>query len=131
MAWNSHVSWLNMLDMMLFKIMQLDLEEHQISQWDTGFDPYSTGEQKMAQWWERSPPTNVAGLKSRRQRHMWVQVVVGSLLFSERFFSCMMAKKMVFGIEITEVQGAVLSWKGSGIAAIETNTPHPHLLQVL
>ena len=27
------------------------------------------------------------GFKSRRRRHMWVEFVVGSLLFSERFFS--------------------------------------------
>ena len=39
--------------------MQLDLEEHQISWWDTGFGPYSTGEQRMAHWWEHLPPTNV------------------------------------------------------------------------
>ena len=28
-----------------------------------------------------------SGFKSRRGRHMWVEFVVGSLLFSERFFS--------------------------------------------
>ena len=27
------------------------------------------------------------GFKSRRRRHMWVEFVVGSLLYSERFFS--------------------------------------------
>ena len=37
----------------------------------------------LAQWWERSPPTNV----SRVRRHMWVEFVVGSLLCSERFLS--------------------------------------------
>ena len=43
-------------------------------------------EQAMAQWWEHSPPTSVAGFTSLRQRHMWVEFVVGSLLCSERFF---------------------------------------------
>ena len=44
---------------------------------------------RVAQWWERSPPTNVAppGFKSRRRRHVWVEFVVGSLHCSERFFS--------------------------------------------
>ena len=41
----------------------------------------------MAQWWERSPPTNVAGgFKFRRRRHMRVEFVAGSLLCSESFF---------------------------------------------
>ena len=43
-------------------------------------------EQAMAQWWEHSPPTSVAGFTSLRRRHMWVEFVVGSLLCSERFF---------------------------------------------
>ena len=43
---------------------------------------WSSGE-VMAQWCERSPPTNV----SRTRRRMWVEFVVGSLPFSERFFS--------------------------------------------
>ena len=30
--------------------------------------------------------TNVAGFKSRRQCHTWVELVVGSLLCSEKFF---------------------------------------------
>ena len=42
---------------------------------------------RVAQWWEHSPPTNVAGFESRRRRHMWVEFVVGSLPCSERFFS--------------------------------------------
>ena len=42
---------------------------------------------RVAQWWVHSPPTNVAGFESRRRRHMCVEFVVGSLLFSERFFS--------------------------------------------
>ena len=37
----------------------------------------------MAQWWEQSPPTNVARV---RFPDMWVEFVVGSLLCSERFF---------------------------------------------
>ena len=41
----------------------------------------------MAQWWEHSPPTNVARFDSRTRHHMWVEFVVGSLLCSERFFS--------------------------------------------
>ena len=45
------------------------------------------GEQGMAQWWERSPSTNVAGFNSRHRRHMWVEFVVGSLSWSDRFFS--------------------------------------------
>ena len=43
--------------------------------------------QGMAQWWERSPPTNVARDQIPAWRHMWVEFVVGSLLCSERFFS--------------------------------------------
>ena len=42
---------------------------------------------RVVQWWEYSPPTNVARFKSRRRRHMWVEFVVGSLPCSERFFS--------------------------------------------
>ena len=45
------------------------------------------GEQGMAQWWERSPPTNVARVQIPASTHMWVEFVVGSLLCSERFFS--------------------------------------------
>ena len=41
----------------------------------------------VAQRWEHSPPTNVAGLKFWRWRHMWVEFVVGFLLWSERSFS--------------------------------------------
>ena len=40
----------------------------------------------MAQRWECSPRTNVAGFKSGCQCHMWVEFVVGSILCSERFF---------------------------------------------
>ena len=43
--------------------------------------------QGMAQWWERSPPTNVARDQIPAWRHMWVEFVVGSLPCSERFFS--------------------------------------------
>ena len=39
------------------------------------------------QWWERSPPTNVARVQIPAPTHMWVEFVVGSLLCSERFFS--------------------------------------------
>ena len=42
-------------------------------------------EQGMAQWWEHSPPTNVAQIQSRRRRHMWFEFVVGYLLWSESF----------------------------------------------
>ena len=47
----------------------------------------SFGEQGMAQWWERSPPTSVARVQIPASTHMWVEFVVGSLLCSERFFS--------------------------------------------
>ena len=46
---------------------------------------FSPGEQGMEQWWERSPPTNVASV--------WIlastpyEFFVGSLPYSERFFS--------------------------------------------
>ena len=39
----------------------------------------------MAQWWEHSPPINVAQIQSRRRRNMWLEFVVGSLLWSESF----------------------------------------------
>ena len=39
----------------------------------------------MAQWWEHSPPTNVARFDSRCWHHMWVEFVVGSRPCSERF----------------------------------------------
>ena len=44
---------------------------------------------RVAQWWERLPPTNIMwpGFKFRRRRHMWVEFVVGSPPCSERFFS--------------------------------------------
>ena len=48
---------------------------------------YQVREQGMAQWWERSPPANVAQFNTWRRRHMWVEFVVGSLPCSERFFS--------------------------------------------
>ena len=41
----------------------------------------------MAQWRERSPPTNSPGFDSRTRSHMWTEFVVGSLLCSKRFFS--------------------------------------------
>ena len=42
----------------------------------------------MAQWWERSPTTNMARVRFPDGRlHMWVEFVVGSLICSERFFS--------------------------------------------
>ena len=47
----------------------------------------SFGEQGMAQWWERSPPTSVARVQIPASTHMWVEFVVGSFLCSERFFS--------------------------------------------
>ena len=40
--------------------------------------------------WRSSESTRLPmwpGYKSRRRRHMWVEFVVGSLIFSERFFS--------------------------------------------
>ena len=43
----------------------------------------SFGEQGMAQWWERSPPTSVARVQIPASTHMWVEFVVGSLLCSE------------------------------------------------
>ena len=47
--------------------------------------------QVLAQGWPsgesaRLPPM-WPGFKSRRRRHMWIEFVVGSLLYSERFFS--------------------------------------------
>ena len=36
------------------------------------------GEQGMAQWWERSPPTNVARVQIPASTHMLVEFVVGS-----------------------------------------------------
>ena len=42
----------------------------------------------LAQWRGHSPPTNVArGFEFWRRRHMWVEFVVGSLPYPERFFS--------------------------------------------
>ena len=47
--------------------------------------------QVLAQGWpsgESAPlPPVWPGFKSRRRRHMWIEFVVGSLLYSERFFS--------------------------------------------
>ena len=45
------------------------------------------GEQGMAQWWERSPPINVARVQIQCRRHMSVEFAVDSLLCSERFFA--------------------------------------------
>ena len=42
---------------------------------------------RVARWWEHSPPAVWPGLESQRRRHVWVEVDVGSLLCSERFFS--------------------------------------------
>ena len=47
--------------------------------------------QVLAQGWPsgesaRLPPV-WPGFKSRRRRHMWIEFVVGSFLYSERFFS--------------------------------------------
>ena len=39
----------------------------------------------MAQWCERSSPTNVAGFDSRTRRHTWVEFVVGSHPCSKGF----------------------------------------------
>ena len=49
------------------------------------------GGARVVQWWRsgesaRLPPM-WPGFQSWRQRHMWVEFVVGSLLCSERFFS--------------------------------------------
>ena len=41
----------------------------------------------MTQWWERSPPTNVAWVRFLHPRLMWVEFVVSSLLCCERFSS--------------------------------------------
>ena len=46
-----------------------------------------TGGAGLAQWWERSPPTNVSRVDSWTRCHMWVEFIVGSPLCSERFFS--------------------------------------------
>ena len=42
---------------------------------------------RMPQWWEHRLPPLWPGFKSQYQCHMWVEFVVGSLAFSERFFS--------------------------------------------
>ena len=39
----------------------------------------------MSQWWEHSPPTNVARFDSRTRCHMWVEFVVGSRPCSKDF----------------------------------------------
>ena len=45
-------------------------------------------EQGMVKWWEPSPPTNMwPRFKFRHWCHIWVEFVVGSLLYSKRFFS--------------------------------------------
>ena len=41
----------------------------------------------MAQSWEHSSPTNLAGFDSRTRHYMWVELVVGSHPYTKRFFS--------------------------------------------
>ena len=41
----------------------------------------------MAHWREHSPPTNMSWVQFPNQNHMWVEVVVGTLPCSKRFFS--------------------------------------------
>ena len=48
------------------------------------------GWRRGSKGWRSSESTRLPmwpGCKSRRRRHMWVEFVVGSLIFSERFFS--------------------------------------------
>ena len=42
---------------------------------------FCTSVQLLTEWWEQWPLTNI------HRRHMWVEFVVGCLLYSERFFS--------------------------------------------
>ena len=64
---------------------------------------YYYGEQGMAQWWERLPPTNVAQFTTRHWHHMWVEFVVGSLPYSERL--PLSSKSNIFKFQFDQESG--------------------------
>ena len=88
-TWNSHISWLNMLDTMLLIL--------KLRNWIWKNTKFLDGIRDLAptllesKGWCTGESTCLPPMWSRFKSwcrcHMWVEVVVGSLLFSERFFS--------------------------------------------